>query len=76
MSQASYLKIGAVAGGVTITLSLLSPLLSGVLPETVRGFLFQTYQDPLGAFINEMIIVWFALNAIDMFPAIQNFTSP
>lgn len=74
MSQISNLKIGAVAGGVTIALSLLTPMISGIFPSYFRGFFFQTYTDPISSFVNEVIIVFLALNAIQFIPAIAEFT--
>ena len=63
--QLDILKFGAVTGAVTVGLSFLTPLISGVFPETIRGYFFQTYQNPLGTFINTIIVVWLAFFLTD-----------
>ncbi len=72
-SQFTILKTGVIVGGVTIGMSLLTPLISSVFPSSIRSFFFQTYNDPIGSFVNEIIIVYLALNMIEFVPALRDF---
>ncbi len=73
--QLSYIKTGMVIGGVTVGISMLAPFISGIVPNAAKSFLFQTYNDPLSAFVNEIIMVWCALNLMDAIPTVAAFAS-
>lgn len=73
-SYSNILKFAAVGGGITVALSYATPLVSSVIPEQLRGFLFQTYQNPAGAFVNEMIIIILTFWLVNNVDAIRNLT--
>lgn len=70
--QVDIIKLGAIGGSVVIGLSLATPYISTIFPETIRGFFFQTYQNPIGAFINQIFIIWLTFFLLEQFDVFEN----